>query len=108
MKPFHGVLAVIALLFLVACASDTHTAGGASDRSGKLTASGYTEEGCLLNLKLTAREKSVRLMPDDVQVDRNFFMLLFPFLNHEGYQCSGSFTERAKRPPIKDSLYPID
>lgn len=108
MKCVHTVLAVIALLFLVACTSQANKTAGGSNRSEKVTASGYTKEGCLLNLKLTARERSVRLVPDEVEVEANSFMFLFPFLNHEGYRCSGSFIELKKQPVVKDSLYPIN
>ena len=107
MKCVHAVLAVV-LLVLVACTSQTNKTVGGSNRSDKVTASGYTKEGCLLNLKLTARERSVRLVPDEVEVEANSFMFLFPFLNHEGYQCSGSFIELKKQPVVKDSLYPIN
>lgn len=110
MKHFcHGVLTVVASMLLVACASQANKeAEGGANRQGKVTASGYTKEGCLLNLKIAAREKSVRLIPDDVQVEANWLMLIFPFLNQGGYQCSGSFIERAKRPSSIDPLYPID
>jgi hypothetical protein len=95
-------------MFLVACASPANKATGEPSEPGRVTATGYTKEGCLLNLKLTAREKNVRLVPDDLQVGTPWFMFLFPFLNHEGYQCSASFIEREKRPVSKDSLYPFD
>jgi len=108
MKRFCAALAVVASMFLAGCASHADKAAGGSDRSAKVTASGYTKEGCLINLKMAAREKSARLIPDDVQVDANWLMLIFPFLNQESYQCSGSFIERAKRPSSKDPLYPID
>lgn len=108
MKCFFVVLAVVASMFLVACASRPNKAGGGPDGSGMLTASGYTKEGCLLNLKLTARERNVRLVPDDVQVEANSLMFLFPFINHEGYRCSGRFTEREKRSLGKDPIYPFD
>ena len=108
MKRFYVALAVVASMFLVACASQTHKAAGGPDRPGKVTATGYTREGCLLNLKLAARDKNGRLVPDDVEVDANFLMLVFPFLNQEGYRCSGSYIERAKRSSVKDPLYPID
>ena len=108
MRRFFVVLAVIAPMFLVACASHANKATGGSSEPGRVTASGYTKEGCLLNLKLTARERNVRLVPDDLQVETPWFMFFFPFLNHEGYRCSGSFIEREKRPLSKDSLYPFD
>lgn len=108
MKCVHMVLAVVVLLFLVACTSQANKTAGGSNRSEKVTASGYTKEGCLLNLKLTARERSVRLVPDEVEVEANSFLFLFPFLNHEGYRCSGSFIELKKQPVVKDSLYPIN
>src|SRR5689334_2949391 len=99
MKRFFVVLPVLASMFFVACASHANKEG-----PGRVTASGYTKEGCLLNLKLTARERNVRLVPDDFQVEDNLLMFLFPFLNHEGYRCSGSFIE--KQPLKKDPLYP--
>jgi len=108
MKRFFVVVAVIAPMFLVGCASPANKATGEPSEPGRVTASGYTKEGCLLNLKLAAREKNVRLVPDDLQVGTPWFMFLFPFLNHEGYQCSASFIEREKRPVSKDSLYPFD
>lgn len=109
MKPaYHVVLTLVASMLLVACASQATKTAGGPNQPGKVTASGYTKEGCLLNLKIEARERSVRLVPDDVQVEANWLMLIFPFLNQGGYQCSGSFIERAKRPSSKDPLYPID
>jgi hypothetical protein len=102
------VLAVVASMLLVACASHANKAAGGADRREKVTASGYTQEGCLLNLKLEARERNGRLLPDDVEVERNTLMLFFPFLNQEGYQCSGSFVEREKRPSGRDPFYPFD
>ena len=108
MNRFCATLVVVASVFLVGCASRTDKATGGSDQSAKVTASGFTKEGCLLNLKLTARERSVRLVPDDVQVEANWLMLIFPFLNQGGYQCSGSFIERTKLPSSKDPFYPID
>jgi hypothetical protein len=43
-----------------------------------------------------------------VQVDSKSLMLLFPFLDREGYRCSGAVTEREKRIFTRDSLYPVD
>ncbi len=108
MKHSRVALAVAASLFFVGCSSHAQRAVGGPDQPARITAGGYTREGCLLNLKLTAREKSVRLVPDDVQVESNWLMLIFPFLNQEGYRCSATFTERTKRPLSKDPLYPID
>jgi hypothetical protein len=108
MKRFFAVLAVIASMFAVACSSHSNKTAGGPDGTGTLTASGYTEEGCLLNLKQTAREKNVRLVPGDLHVEATAFLLLIPFLTQEGYRCSGTFVERAKRPLSKDSLYPMD
>jgi hypothetical protein len=104
----HVVLTVVASIFFAGCASHADKSAGGSDRSARVTASGYTKEGCLLNLKLTARERSVRLIPDDVHVEASWLMLIFPFLNQEAYRCSGSFIERVKRPASKDPLYPIE
>ncbi len=108
MKRFYATLAVVASMFFAGCASHADKSTGGSDRSARVTASGYTREGCLLNLKIAARERTVRLIPDDVQVEASWLMLIFPFLNQEAYQCSGSFIERAKRPTSKDPLYPIE
>lgn len=108
MKRFFVVLAVVASMFLVACAPRADKAAGGLDGRGRITASGYTKEGCLLNLKLIAREKNVRLVPDDVQTEATAFLFLLPIVNHEGYRCSASFIEREKRPSSKDPLYPID
>ncbi len=108
MKGFYFLLTVVALMFLVACASQTHKAAGGPDRTKIVTATGYTREGCLLNLKLAARDNNGRLVPDDVEVDSNFLMLLLPFLNQEGYRCSGSYIERPKRSSGRDPLYPVD
>lgn len=108
MKRFSIVLAVAASMFLVSCASRADKAGGGPDERRRITASGYTEEGCVLNLKLIARERNVRLISDDLQVETNMFMVVFPFMNYEGYRCSASFVEREKRPVSKDPLYPMD
>ncbi|MEQ1680486.1 MAG: hypothetical protein E8D52_01600 [Nitrospira sp.] len=108
MKRVYATLTVVTSMFLAGCASHTDKAAGGSDRSARVTAGGYTQEGCLLNLKLTARERSVRLIPDDVQVESSWLMLIFPFLNQEAYRCSGSVIERVKRPTSKDPLYPME
>ena len=108
MKRFFMVLAVVASMFLVACASRGDKTAGGQDGLGRITATGYTEEGCLLNLKLIARERNVRLIPDDVQTEATSFIFLVPIVNHEGYRCSASFIERKKRPLSKDPLYPMD
>jgi hypothetical protein len=107
MKHSRVAIAVAASLFFAGCSSQAQRTAG-PDQLARITAGGYTREGCLLNLKLTAREKNVRLVPDDLQVESNWLMLIFPFLNQEGYRCSASFTERTKRPLSKDPLYPID
>ncbi|MFO0698392.1 MAG: hypothetical protein U0236_04120 [Nitrospira sp.] len=61
-----------------------------------------------MNLKLAAREQKVRLKPDDVTIDSNMLLLMFTFLNQEGYECTGVVVERQKRLTTRDSLYPID
>lgn len=108
MKRFLVVLAIVAPILLVACTSHTNKGAGGLDGPEKVTANGHTKEGCLLNLKLNARERNGRLVPDDLYIESNWFMLIFPFLNQEAYQCSSSFVERTKRPPSKDPIYPID
>ncbi|NJL16243.1 MAG: hypothetical protein HC938_02660 [Nitrospira sp.] len=108
MKIHSIVLSIVFLLLPVACTSLTKKAGTDSNQRDRVTASGYTKEGCLLNLKLEAREKNMRLNPEDVHVESNSLLFLFPFLNNEGYRCFGSVTEREKRIFSRDSLYPID
>lgn len=108
MKHCYVVLIVLASMFLVACASQTNKPASGPGQPKMVTATGYSQEGCLLNLKLAARDKNGRLVPDDVQVETNYLMLFFPFLNQDGYRCSGSYIERAKRSAGKDPLYPID
>ena len=102
------VLSLLASLFLSSCASQVDPVSGGTGQLGKVTANGYTKEGCLLNLKLAAREQHVRLNPADVTLDSNILLLIFPFLNQEAYQCTGSVVERQKRITTRDSLYPID
>jgi hypothetical protein len=41
-------------------------------------------------------------------VNTNILLLMFPFLNQEGYQCTGVVVERQKRVTTRDNLYPID
>ena len=108
MKCVYATLAVVASMFLAGCASHVDKTAEGSDRSARVTAAGYTKEGCLLNLKLTARERSVRLIPDGVHVEASWLMLIFPFLNQEAYRCSGNFVERAKPSLVKDPLYPME
>lgn len=102
------VLGIIASLFLSSCASQADQVSGGAGQLGKITANGYTKEGCMLNLKLAAREQRVRLNPDDVSLNSNIFLLMFPFLNQEAYQCTGTVVERQKRFTPRDNLYPID
>ena len=102
------VLGIIASLFLSSCASQADQVSGGAGQLGKITANGYTKEGCMLNLKLAAREQRVRLNPDDVSLNSNIFLLMFPFLNQEGYQCTGVVVERQKRVTTRDNLYPVD
>jgi hypothetical protein len=105
----HSIgLGVILSLFLFACTSQTKKAAGDPNQPGKVTASGYSKEGCLLNLKLEARERNMRLNPNDVQVNTNSLAFFLLFLDYEGYRCSGSVTEREKRIFSRDSLYPVD
>lgn len=105
----HSIgLGVVLSLFLFACTSQTKKGAGDPNQPGKVTASGYSKEGCLLNLKLEARERNMRLNPNDVKVETNSLMFFFAILDHEGYQCSGSVTEREKRIFSRDSLYPVD
>lgn len=108
MSPAIRVLGMFASLFLSSCASQADQVPGGSGQVGKITASGYTKEGCFLNLKLEAREQRVRLNPDHVTVDSNILLLIFPFLNQEAYQCTGVVVERQKRLTTRDNLYPID
>lgn len=108
MKIPSSMLVIVCLVFVVACTSQTKNAAGDSSQPKTVSASGYSQEGCLLNLKLEARERNMRLNPDDVQVHSSSFLFLFPFLNREGYRCSGTVTEREKRVFFRDSLYPID
>lgn len=102
------VLSILASLWLFSCASQTDQVSGGAGQLGRVTANGYTKEGCFLNLKLAAREQRVRLNPDDVTVNSNILLLMFPFLNQEGYQCTGVVAERQKRVTTRDNLYPID
>lgn len=102
------VLSILASLLLFSCASQTDQVPGGAGQLGKVTANGYTKEGCFLNLKLAAREQRVRLNPDDVTVNTNILLLMFPFLNQEGYQCTGVVVERQKRVTTRDNLYPVD
>lgn len=108
MNPGVTVLCLLISLFLSSCASQVDQVPGEAGPLGKVTAKGYTREGCLLNLKLAAREQKVRLKPDNVTVDSNMLLLMFPFLNQEGYQCTGVVVERQKRVTTRDNLYPID
>ena len=107
MSPAIRVVGIVALLFLSSCASQIEPMPGGG-QLGTITANGYTKEGCFLNLKLAAREQHVRLNPDNVTVDSNLLLLIFPFLNQEAYQCTGAVVERQKRITTRDSLYPID
>lgn len=108
MNPGVKALCLLASLFLSSCATQADQRPGEAGPLGKITAKGYTKEGCLLNLKLAAREQKVRLKPDDVTMDSHTLLLMFPFLNQEGYECTGVVVERQKRPTTRDSLYPID
>ncbi|MDH4083245.1 MAG: hypothetical protein OEV99_06080 [Nitrospira sp.] len=105
----HSIgLGVLLSLFLFACTSPTKKATGDPNQPGQVTARGYSKEGCLLNLKLEARERNMRLNPNDVKVETNSLMFFFTVLDYEGYRCSGSVTEREKRVFSQDSLYPVD
>jgi hypothetical protein len=104
----NGVIRVLSLvvsLLVSACASQADKVAGGANR---VAASGYTKEGCLLNLKLAAREQSARLNPDDVTLDSNVLLLMFPFLNQEAYRCTGAIVVREKRIQARDPVYPID
>lgn len=102
------VSCIAASLLISACASQPEKLGGSSKQAERVTASGYTKDGCMLNLKVAAREQRARLNPDDVTLDSNILLLIFPFLNQEAYQCSAAIVERQKRVNRLDSLYPID
>lgn len=106
--PSLALLCLAYALFVVACAPQTKQTTDNSSQPVRVNARGYSKEGCLLNLKLEARERNMRLNPDDVQVDSKSLVLLFPFFDREGYRCSGAVTEREKRIFTRDSLYPVD
>lgn len=108
MNPVARVSCIVVSLLMSACVSQTDKVVGESKQTERVTASGYTKEGCLLNLKLAAREQNARLNPDDVTLNSNMWLLIFPFLNQEAYQCSGVVVGRQKRINRLDSLYPID
>lgn len=108
MNPAVRVLGFLASLSVLSCASQADHVPGEAGQLGKITAHGYTREGCFMNLKLAAREQNVRLKPDDVTVHSNTLLLIFPFLNQEAYQCTGVVVERQKRTTPRDGLYPID
>ena len=75
----------------------------------RLSATGYTDYGCLVNLKTEAHERNLRLDPQSITVSSSLFSSFFAILDHEGYQCSG-----AVRPPLRPfmggdtSLYPVN
>jgi len=108
MKIPSMVLCLAYSLFIIACAPQTKKTADGSGQPIRVTASGYSKEGCLLNLKLEARERNMRLNPNDVELDSNSLRFFFPFFAREGYRCSGSVTEREKRVFSRDSLYPVD
>ena len=94
---------------LVSCASETEKLMDNPNEPEKLSATGYTEYGCLLNLKTEAHERNVRLDPQSVTVSSSLFSSFFAILDHEGYRCSG--TMRPPRPPFMGgdtSLYPVN
>lgn len=109
-KQYCGlVMGLVTAVFLLSCASphDKRTSG--EKQFGRLSATGYTEFGCLINLRDEARERSVRLKPNDFEVSQNMFSWLFPMVDREGYQCSGSILP--PRPPTMGgdtSLYPVN
>lgn len=95
--------------FLVSCASETETLRDNPNGPEKLSATGYTEYGCLVNLKTEAHERNVRLDPKSITVNSSLFSSFFAVLDHEGYQCSGMV--RAPLRPFMGgdtSLYPIN
>jgi len=108
MNPAIRVLALLASIWVSSCATQADQMPAGAGQIGKVTANGYSKEGCLLNLKIAAREQNVRLKPDDVTMDSNILLLIFPFLNQEAYQCTGVVVERRKRTTARDNLYPID
>lgn len=95
--------------FLVSCASQVDRVTGDVHEPEKLSATGYTEYGCLINLKTEAHERNVRLDPQSITVSSSLFSSFFALLDHEGYQCAG-----ATRPPLRPfmggdtSLYPVN
>jgi hypothetical protein len=108
MKNICLTLGLVHFLILCACASQGDKTAKDPNQPARLTASGYTKEGCLVNLKVAAHEQNVRLNPKDVTFDTDSFLFLFPILNHEGHRCTGGILERERRFGSKDSLYPID
>jgi len=108
MKIHFTVLYIACSVFMVACTSQPKKTAEDPSQPQRVTASGYSKEGCFLNLKLEARERNMRLNPDGVQLDSNPLRFLFPFFDREGYRCSGIVTEREKRIFTRDSLYPVD
>jgi hypothetical protein len=108
MKNLSMTLGLVLFLILFACAPQSDKAAPDSNQPARITASGYTKEGCLVNLKMAAHEQRMRLNPNDVTLDANSFLSFFPILNNEGYRCSAGVREPEKRFKSGDSLYPID
>ena len=94
---------------LVSCASEADKVTGNSNEPERLSATGYTDYGCLVNLKTEAHERNVRLDLQSITVSSSLFSSFFAVLDHEGYRCSG-----AVRPPLRPfmggdtSLYPVN
>lgn len=109
-KQCRGLIAVlVASLFMFSCASQKEKVSSGAEGPRRISATGYTEFGCLVNLKDEARQQGVRLNPNDTEIERNSFSWLFPWLDREGYQCSRSVLP--PRPPAMGgdtSLYPVN
>lgn len=103
------IVVLVAALFMFSCASQKEKIGSGAEEPRRISATGYTEFGCLVNLKDEARQQGVRLNPNDTGVEGSSFSWFFPLLNREGYQCSGSVLP-PRRPYMGGdaSLYPVN
>lgn len=103
------ILSLGVSFLLVSCATQPNQPPDNSNQSDRLSATGYTEYGCLINLKTEAHERNVRLDPQSITVSSRVFSSFFAVLDHEGYECTGAV--RPPRPPFMGgdtSLYPVN
>lgn len=96
MKKFYFICGVSSLLALLisGCGPRYYIAGDAN-KPGEVVASGYTQDGCLEELREESKTQNVEVKLKKIDTDLGWAIFLFPF--YKGYRCFGEVVGPAKK-----------